>query len=70
MNESQVEQHDDWKPHYGESHPMAKLKEEDVREIRRRHANGRLKSELSRDFGVSVQTITLVVERKSWKHVR
>lgn len=56
----------------GEKSPTAKLTEADVREIRSlfdqmpRYGAAR---ELSAKFGVSPQMISLIVNRKSWKHV-
>lgn len=58
-----------WVTQRGTSHRSAKLNPDKVREIRRRWANGEAKRALGREFGVSMQSITLVVERGSWKHV-
>ena len=48
----------------------AKLTEDDVREIRRLYATGNFtRRELARQFGVSVPTISKIVNRQTWKHV-
>jgi len=48
----------------------AKLTEDDVREIRRLYATGKFSQRvLARRFGVSQATISLIVQRKIWKHV-
>ena len=58
-----------WVQH-GERHPRARLTEDDVREIRRSHAAGEASyTMLALRFGVHVQTIAGVVQRKNWKHV-
>ena len=54
----------------GITHGMAKLTEDDVREIRRLYATGKfLLRDLALQFGVSNATICLIVRRKSWKHI-
>ena len=55
----------------GESNPAAKLKVEDVREIKRRGKRkyrGML-TDLGRDFGVTKQMISLILKGKKWAHV-
>jgi hypothetical protein len=47
----------------------AKLTEEQVREIRARHAAGEGLSALGRVYGVTPQSIYAIVNRKSWRHV-
>lgn len=51
----------------GSQHPQSKLTEEDVAEIRRlgdqRHAA------LAKRFGVQRNTISRILQRKSWTHV-
>jgi len=58
-------------PHvFGEAHSMSKLTEEDVKEIRKLYATGEwTQVELGRMFGVAANTISVVVNRKTWKHV-
>ncbi len=54
----------------GSRHGAAKLTERDVREIRRRYGKGRETfAALADAFGVSPQTIGLVVHRLTWTHV-
>ena len=47
----------------------AKLTEDDVREIRKRHAEGMSARRLSKEYGVSQPNVTLIVNRKIWSHV-
>lgn len=54
----------------GITHWMAKLTENNVREMRRLYATGALSyRKLARQFGVSYQTISDIVRRKRWKHI-
>lgn len=53
----------------GSKHGFAKLTEEDVSEIRRRHANGEKQKDLAEEYGVSGCAIWQVVSRKYWRHV-
>jgi len=54
----------------GITHGMAKLTEDDVREIRRLYATGEFTHrELAVRFGVNNATICRIVLRKNWKHV-
>lgn len=53
----------------GVTHGMAKLGENQVREIRARHERGETQAALAEAFGVSFQNIHLIVRRKKWKHV-
>jgi len=54
----------------GIAHGMAKLTEDDVREIRRLYATGEFtQRELALRFGVSQMAIWEIVLRKTWKHV-
>lgn len=56
----------------GEDNPKAKLTDDLVREIRRRHAlggRGNGYRALSREFGVSHPVVFYVVKRKVWRHV-
>lgn len=54
---------------YGEAVPAHKLTEEQVRDIRRRHAQGELKAHLAREYGVWQKTVTKIVRRETWKHL-
>ncbi len=54
----------------GEKRPHAKLTESQVREIRRRYANGGVfYRELASEFGVGCGTIRRIVLRLKWRHV-
>jgi hypothetical protein len=52
----------------GETHPRAKLSNEQVVEIRARAASTPLR-QLAREFCVSQRTIQLIVRRKNWTHL-
>ena len=54
---------------HGEANPRAKLTEADVREIRRRVADGATRKEVSREFGIKAATVRQIVRRETWKHV-
>jgi hypothetical protein len=59
-----------WCAKKGVSHGMAKLMEDDVREIRSLYATGNFtKRELGLRFGVTDVTIGLIVRRQHWKHI-
>ncbi len=54
----------------GESAGSAKLKETDVREIRRRFDNGQItRGALAEEYGVGRSCIQAIVTRKKWRHV-
>lgn len=53
----------------GESHSLAKLTGDSVRQIRTRHTSGESVSAIARSFGVGRMTISAVVSRKTWKHI-
>jgi len=53
----------------GEDNPRARLTESSVRDIRRRHAAGETIRRLAREFDLAKKTISLVINRKTWKHV-
>lgn len=58
------------RPHLGEQHPMAILTESQVIEIRRRYAEGSvMMAHLGAEFGISRQSVSDVIKRKSWRHV-
>lgn len=54
----------------GESSGMSKLTADDVREIRRRGANGESLRALGRAFGVSGSTIRRALRAITWRHVQ
>jgi hypothetical protein len=53
----------------GEHHGMSKLTDDNVREIRLLGDSKSL-TEISRDFGVTKQCISLILKRKTWQHVQ
>ena len=53
----------------GEAHHLTVLTKEQVEQIRIRHQNGSIVSELAKDFKVTPSTIRHVVKRETWKHV-
>lgn len=65
--ENQQDRHAHGTAMFGETHPRAKLTEDQVREIRF-HAKASVKT-LASDFGVSVSTIEAIRSRRLWRHV-
>lgn len=55
-------------PRRGETH-VSKVSEDDVREIRRRHAAGETLRAISGDYPVTYINVWHIVRRKTWKHV-
>lgn len=53
----------------GEANGHAKLTESDVRAIRARAAAGERQADLSREYGVTPQSIWNIVNRWIWKHI-
>lgn len=53
----------------GETHGMSRLKEADVRDIRRRYAAGERADSLAAEFGMAAVTVRKVIARTLWKHV-
>jgi hypothetical protein len=53
----------------GEDNPKAKLKEEDVREIRRRRAAGERVRDIAWDYDLTDRTVYMICRRQTWKHV-
>lgn len=56
-------------PCKGEVSPKSKLKEEQVREIRRRNSLGETFVSLAREFGIAPQNIRQCCVRNTWKHI-
>jgi hypothetical protein len=54
---------------FGEQNPSAKLSNDQVREIRRRHATGETMAGLGREFGVGANTIWKIIHRVRWAQV-
>lgn len=53
----------------GEKSPNAKLKPDDVLEIRRRRANGDTLADIAYDYDISSTIVSLIVRRLAWKNV-
>ncbi len=54
----------------GEGHPMAKLTEGVVLEIRRRYGQGGIsQSQLAREYDTTQSRISYIVNRKHWAHI-
>jgi hypothetical protein len=54
----------------GERHGRAKLTEDDVRAIRRRHAAGGISQQsLADEYGVKQTVVSQIIRRKRWAHV-
>lgn len=54
----------------GESHPVARFTEAQVREIRERYPRGGItQSQLAKQYRVTVMSINCILLRKTWKHV-
>jgi hypothetical protein len=61
-----------WVPpehHCGEDSRSCKLKECDVIQIIERSLSGATRTELAKEFGVTIGAISLIVLGKNWKHV-
>lgn len=54
----------------GTAHPMAKLIDSDIREIRRLSAGGVRNRRIAERYGVAEATICNIVKRKTWSHVK
>lgn len=56
--------------YFGETHPMHKLTDKDVLDIRKRYREGKAKQqELADEYGVVQSTIGVIVRRKNWVHI-
>ena len=55
--------------HKGETNPISKLTELDVSQIRALASNGIPQRTVSRKFNVSEATVSMIVNRKKWKHI-
>lgn len=53
----------------GETDGNSKLKEPDVREIRRLHASGSSQAAIGRRYGVTKECVGYIVRRQTWRHV-
>lgn len=55
---------------HGETHHKAKLTELQVRDIRRRAAEGVSVRGMAREYGLAVRSMQRVVWRQTWKHIQ
>lgn len=54
----------------GEHHKLAKLTADDVREMRRRYAPGKITMQaLADEYGVSLGRVHEIIKRGGWPHV-
>jgi hypothetical protein len=53
----------------GEDHPNARLKPEDVLDIRARHAEGEAGTQIAASYEISKETVYGIVKRRTWKHI-
>ena len=53
----------------GVASPLSKFSEDDVREIRRRHAGGPTFREIAGEFATTPTNVRFIVTRRTWKHV-
>ncbi len=54
----------------GEANPQAKLSEQGVKELRRRHADGESCAALARWYGIGETVTRKIVKREKWSHVQ
>lgn len=53
----------------GEDHGRSKFTEDDVKEIRKQHLEGKSIYRLALNHGVQKRTISMIVRRITWKHI-
>lgn len=53
----------------GELHPSHKLTAQQVVAIRQRYAAGEQQIDLAAEYGVAFQTVSMIVLRKTWRHL-
>lgn len=53
----------------GEKHPLARLTDDDVREIRRRRDLGQTQLRVASDFGISRSQVYRIVSGRNWGHL-
>jgi hypothetical protein len=57
-----------YSPPKGSSHPMARINEDDVVEIRKLHSSGKSMAEIGRAFGVTKTSVWQIIRMKNWTH--
>lgn len=50
-------------------HPNAVLTHDDVRRLREKAASGTLQIDLAEEYGISLRTVSRIVNRQLWRHV-
>lgn len=55
---------------FGEKHGSAKLNENQIREVRRRAANGEPQRNIAADYGITVGTVSNIKMRHTWRHAK
>jgi len=53
----------------GERNPQARLDENAVREIRKRYRKGETQKAIASCFDISFQSVSDIVNKKSWSHI-
>jgi HNH endonuclease/NUMOD4 motif len=53
----------------GEGHHNARVTEDEVREIRQKHAAGASQGRLSRHYGLTRQAVGSIITRRTWAHI-
>ena len=53
----------------GEKHPLSRLTEDDVKEIRRKLDAGSLQQEVADEYGISQSTVSEIKTRRKWRHL-
>lgn len=54
---------------FGERRPQSKLTDQKVLDIRRMAESGVMQKEIAEQFGVVDSVISVIVNRKAWKHI-
>lgn len=57
-------------PSRGSKNGHSKLKEKDIEEIRRQYKQGKTQISIGRFFGVGQDSVSLIVNKKTWAHVK
>lgn len=70
---TQTDNHNDMKlkgrSNRGERNGFAKLTEDDVRSIRSWYKRGRTQKHIASGFGITPSGVSLIIRRKTWRHV-